>query len=409
LKLNRVVITGMGAVSPMGKGTEALMSGIRENRSGVRRMPGWEAYTGLRSLVGAPSELRDEKAIPRQKRRSMSPMSIFTVQAAEEALKESGLLPLPLDRNGVGCIVGSTIGSSLSINEFYEHFLPERKFEDVPSTGFFRAMSHTASMNLAQYLGLTGYVMATSAACASGLQAIGTGYQVLQLGLQDVLLCGGTEELHATVTGTFDLLYAATTGYNDAPELTPRPFDARRDGLVCGDGAGIVILETLDHARARGAPVLAEILGYHTTGSGEHISQSNEPAMVQCMKEVLRQAELKPGEVDYINAHATATLQGDEAEASAIAAVFGEEVPVSSLKGYIGHTLGASGAIELAATVRMMAEGRVYPTRNLQTVADDCKGIRHVTERLDRQLTHTLKNGFAFGGVNASIALGNIA
>lgn len=405
MKLHRVVITGLGSVSPLGRGVEALMDGIAHGRTGVRRMPGWEDYSGLRSLVGAPSELRDEKAIPRQKRRSMSPMSIFTVQAAEEALRESGLLPLSLDLNRVGCVVGSTIGSTLSINEFYEHFLPDRRFEEVPSTGFFRAMSHTASMNLAQYLGLTGYVMATSAACASALQAIGTGYHILNLGLQDVLLCGGADELHPTVTGTFDLLYAASTGYNETPELTPRPFDAKRDGLVCGDGAGIVVMETLEHAEARGARVLAEICGYHTTGSGEHISQSNRPAMVHCMREVLRQAELDPGDVDYINAHATATLQGDGEEAGAIAEVFGDEVPVSSLKGYFGHTLGASGAIELAATVRMMAEGRIYPTRNLEEVAEDCKGILHVTRSEDRRLTHVLKNGFAFGGVNASIAL----
>jgi len=368
-------------------------------------MEGWERYSGLRSLVGAPSELRDEKSIPRQKRRSMSPMSIFAVQAAEEALSNAELLPLSLDLNRVGCVVGSTIGSTLSINEFYEHFLPDKKFEDVPSTGFFRAMSHTASMNLAQYFGLTGYVMATSAACASALQAIGTGYHILQLGLQDVLLCGGADELHPTVTGTFDLLYAASTGYNDAPELTPRPFDAKRDGLVCGEGAGILVMETLQHAESRGACVLAEVIGYHTTGSGEHISQSNRPAMVHCMREVLRQAGVPPREVDYVNAHATATLQGDGEEAAAVADVLGDQVPVSSLKGYMGHTLGASGAIETAAAIRMMSEGWIYPTRNLDRVAPDCEGIRHVTEPIETRLTHVLKNAFAFGGVNASVLL----
>jgi 3-oxoacyl-[acyl-carrier-protein] synthase II len=258
-------------------------------------------------------------------------------------------------------------------------------------------------MNVAQYFGLKGYVMATSAACASGLQAIGTGYQLLKLGLQDVFLCGGAEELHASVTGTFDLLYATSTKFNGSPGLTPRPFDRDRDGLVCGEGGGLVVMETLEHAEKRGAKVLVEITGYETAGSGEHVSQSDTESMIRCMKGAMGESGLKPSDIGYINAHATATLQGDKAEADAIREVFGPDTPVSSLKGYMGHTLGASGAIELIATIEMMRNDIIYPGLNLDNVAPDCQGIGHLMEKREVKLKAVLKNCFAFGGVNTAL------
>jgi 3-oxoacyl-[acyl-carrier-protein] synthase II len=403
MRPGRVVITGVGTVSPFGYGVEPLMAGIREGRSAVRFMPGWGEYKGLRSLVGAPAELRGEKEIPRKKRRSMSPMSIFAVQAAEQALSDAGLDVSRLDPGRAGCILGSTMGSAISLNEFFEIVLPEKKVYDVPSMLFFKCMAHSAAMNVAQYFGLSGYVMATSAACASGLQAIGTGCHLLRLGLQDVVLSGGAEELHPSVTGIFDLLYATSAGYNDSPLRTPRPFDSERDGLVCGEGGGIVILETLEHAVRRGAHVYAEIIGYNTCGSGSHISHSEKDSMARCMELALDEAGLRPGEIDYINAHATATVQGDREEAAAIAGLFGETAPVSSLKGYFGHTLGASGAIELIASLMMMKDGIAYPGLNLQNVAPDCGGINHLGAPLERNLEHIMKNSFAFGGVNASM------
>jgi 3-oxoacyl-[acyl-carrier-protein] synthase II len=225
---------------------------------------------------------------------------------------------------------------------------------------------------------------------------------MIRLGRQDLMLCGGAEELHPTVTGSFDILFAASTRYNDTPSATPRPFDRDRDGLVCGEGSGILALEEYEHARRRNARIHAEILGYHTCSSGDHVSESSRPAMVACMREALGNAALAPSDVDYINAHATATLQGDKEESEAILEVFGGKKPVSSLKGHLGHTLGASAAIELAAVLTGIHKGMLYPTLNLQNVAPECAGIRHVMGAPERRPASLLmKNSFAFGGISA--------
>jgi 3-oxoacyl-[acyl-carrier-protein] synthase II len=395
MSLKRVVITGLGTVSPFGNGLAPLMQGLTEGRSAVRRMPGWEEYVGLQSLVGAPVEMVDEKRIPRQKRRSMGRMSIFAAQAADEALADAGLDLAREDRWRIGCVIGSTMGSAKSINDAFELMLPDKDLSRLNSTQFFQCMSHTAAVNVAQYLEINGVIMAPAAACASALHAIGTGCDLIRLGRQDVLLCGGAEELHPTVTGSFDILMATSTGYNDAPEKTPRPFDRDRDGLVCGEGC--------ERAVRRGARIYAEVTGFCTTANGLHVSQSNRDSMVVCMRQALTQAGIGPRDVDYINAHATATLQGDQEEAEAIRDVFGDSVPVSSLKGYIGHTLGASGAIELAATLKMMEQGVIYPTLHLEHVAADCAGIRHVLAPLRQKVGTIVKNGFAFGGINATL------
>jgi 3-oxoacyl-[acyl-carrier-protein] synthase II len=403
MTLKRVVITGLGAVTPFGNGITELVKGIEEGRSAVRRMAGWETYIGLRSLVGAPVSMQDEKRIPRQKRRSMGRMSIFAAQAADEALADAGISLDQEDRWKIGCVIGSTMGSAKSINDAFEIMLPEKDLSRLNSTMFFQCMSHTAAVNTAQYLGLNGTIMAPAAACASALHAIGTGYDLIRLGRQNVLLCGGAEELHPTVTGSFDILFATSTKYNDRPEQTPRPFDRDRDGLVCGEGSGILVLEEYERARRRNARIYAEITGFSTTANGLHVSQSNKESMVACMRQALDDAGIKNENVDYINAHATATLQGDQEEAEAIAEVFGSGVPVSSLKGYIGHTLGASGAVELAASLRMMQQSVVYPTRNLENVSPDCAGIDHVVHPRQKEITTVLKNGFAFGGINAAV------
>ena len=402
MNLRRVAITGMGCVSPFGRGVTALTEGIEAGRSAVRFMEGWNQYIGLRSLVGAPAELKDEKLIPRQNRRSMGRMSIFAAQAAQDALADSGLDAAVATSGRMGCVVGSTTGSAISISQAFETMLPDRNLANLSATSFFHCISHTAAMNVAQFLGISGCVMATCAACASALQAIGAGCDLIRLGRQDLMLCGGAEELHPTVTGSFDLLFATSTKYNATPHKTPRPFDRDRDGLVCGEGSGILLLEDYEHAVKRNARIYAEVLGYHTCNSGDHVSESNRSAMVACMREALHAAALEPNQVDYINAHATATLQGDKEEAEAIREVFGGSVPVSSLKGYIGHTLGASAAIELAASLAGMRKDMLYPTLNLEQVSPECQGIRHVMNAPERRAARVVvKNSFAFGGISA--------
>ncbi len=401
--LKRAVITGIGVVSPFGNGVPALMDGISAGRSAVRFMEGWDQYIGLQSLLGAPVDMIDEKKIPRQKRRSMGRMSIFAAQAADEALLDAGINLPDEDLWRTGCVIGSSMGSAKSINDAFEAMLPDKDLSRLNSTMFFQCMSHTAAVNTAQYLGLLGTVMAPAAACASALHSIGTAYDLIRLGRQDMILCGGAEELHPTVTGSFDILFATSTGYNDRPTMSPRPFDRDRDGLVCGEGCGLLLLEEYERAVRRGARIYAEVVGFSTTANGLHVSQSNRESMIVCMKQALAGADATAADIDYINAHATATIQGDMEEAEAIRDLFGEKTPVSSLKGYIGHTLGASGSIELAASLKMMAEGVLYPTLNLENVAEDCRGIRHLQQAEQTQINTILKNGFAFGGINAAL------
>ena len=402
MQLRRVVITGMGSVSPLGRGMGALTDAIEAGRSAVRYMDGWNQYTGLRSLVAAPAELKDEKLIPRQNRRSMGRMSMFAAQAAQDAVADAGLDAAFASSGRMGCIVGSTMGGAISLNQTFETMLPDKDLSKLSAMMFFQCISHTAAMNVAQYLGINGCVMATSAACASALQAMGVGYDLIRLGTQEVMLCGGAEELHPTVTGSFDVLFASSVKYNDCPQKTPRPFDRDRDGLVCGEGSGIVLLEDYEHAVRRKARIYAEILGYYTCNSGDHVGESSRPSMVTCLRSALRHAGLEPGQVDYVNAHATATLQGDKEETEAIREVFGDSVPVSSLKGYLGHTLGASAAIELSAALTGMHKGLIYPTLNLENVSPECAGIRHVVGSPERSAARVVvKNSFAFGGISA--------
>ncbi|VGO14562.1 3-oxoacyl-[acyl-carrier-protein] synthase 1 [Pontiella desulfatans] len=401
--MKRVVITGVGVVSPLGNDVDTMMDGLAAGKSAVRRMDEWSMYQGLHSLVGAPAVLENEKQIPRQNRRSMGRLSLFAAQAAKRAIDDAGLPEELVASDRTGCAVGSTMGSAASITETFELVLPERDISQLPSTKFFQCVSHTAAMNISQYLGISGTVFAPSAACASGLQALGAGYDLIRCGRQDRVLCGGAEELHPTVTGSFDVLFATSSHHNDSPETTPRPFDKDRDGLVCGEGAGILVLEDRELALARGAKIYAEVLGFSTCGSGAHISQSNADAMVRCLKQALRESQVQPSEIDYISAHATATVHGDVEEAKALQEIFGDAVPVSSLKGHMGHTLGASGAIELIASLAMMERNTIAPTLNLENVDPGCEGIQHVFKPLEKQVNTIIKNSFAFGGINAAL------
>ncbi|CCK81990.1 MULTISPECIES: beta-ketoacyl-[acyl-carrier-protein] synthase family protein [Desulfobacula] len=401
--MRRVVITGTGTISALGNSMDELINSIERKVCGTKQMTTWNKYKGLQSLVGAPAKLPDIKTIPRKMRRSMGRMSLLAVFAANEALKSAKIEKDAITNKRYGCVAGSTMGSAEALNDTFETMLPDHDLTLLTSMSFFKCISHTVSMNLAQYLGITGSIIATSAACASSLQAIGTGFELIRYNKQDIVLCGGAEELHPTVTGSFDILFATSTKFNDNPENTPRPFDKNRDGLVCGEGAGILVLEELEHAKKRGANILAEVLGYNTCGSGSHISQSNKEAMIQCMNSTLSDASLNPENIDFVSAHATATLQGDHEEAAAIYEVFGSRIPVNSLKGYLGHTLGASGAIELAVSIEMMNKGIIYPTLNLDDVDENCSMINHVKTKLKKNINFILKNCFAFGGINASI------
>lgn len=405
MPLNRVVITGYGVVTPIGCSVGEMMTGLAQGVCATRNMADWNRLGPLRCQVAAPVEIQNPSAIPRQFRRTMSRMSIMAVQAANQALAHAGIQASSIPENPrFGCVLGSTTGSPETTTQSYQTLLAQHDYTLLGAAEFFRCVPHTVMLNVAQYLGVKGMVMATAAACASGLQAVGLAYDLIRLGRQDVILCGGAEELHETVVGSFDILYAASSRYNDSPSRTPRPFDSDRDGLVCGEGAGVLVLEGLDHATRRGANILAEVVGYHTCNNGIHVSQSDSASMAMCMRTAVQEAGLKAGDIGFVNAHATGTLQGDLAEAQAIAAEFGEDVPVSSLKGHLSHTLGGSGAIELVAVVEMMRNGVIYPTRNLENIDPACAGIGLIRDVTPCRFRAFLKNSFAFGGINAAMA-----
>ena len=400
----RVVVTGLGVVSPIGNTIGAYERALRDGRSGVRYMADWEGIEGFDTRVAAPvAEGLNEREIPRPKRRSMGPQAIYAALATQRAIEDAQLEEGIVKGGRCGLSIGSTLGSAQSTHDFFRLYFERNSVVGIKGTAFLKCMGHTCAANVALLLGLTGRVVAPLSACASGSQGIGAGYEAIKSGAQDVMLCGGADEAHFTAAITFDLVKGTSTHFHDRPDCTPRPFDAHRDGLVVGGGSGLLVLEALEHAEARGAPMRAELIGYATNCDGEHISQPQAGGMERCMRLALENAQLTPADIQYVNAHATATPLGDGVEVSATRAVFGDRVPVSSIKGQTGHTLGACGALEAIATILMMNGGFIAATRNLERISEDCKGLWHVQEPIGQTVETAMSNNFAFGGINTSM------
>lgn len=406
MQLKRVVITGLGVVSPYGRGVDILMAGLLAGRSAVQYIPELAEVGGLRGRVAAlvPAGI-DPKEIPRKHRRSMSAMSVYATLASQDALNQAGLFPQDWSDGQMGICLGSTVGSTQATEAFFKDYFIDQSLERMKSTLFFQIMNHSCAANVAQTLEITGRILAPSAACSTGCQAIGYAYEMIAMGKQKMMLCGGADEFHPLTAATFDVMNAASTRFNASPTSTPRPFDCRRDGVVCAEGAGILLLEEFEAARSRGARILAEVAGFATVSDPSNIANPNSAAMERCMRKALADARLEPEAVDYVNAHATATEQGDVAEAEALARMFGRKVSVSSLKGHMGHTMAASGSIELIASLEMMRMGLLVPTLNLEEIDPACGGIRHVLAIEEHRLESFVKNNFALGGVNSSIVV----
>jgi 3-oxoacyl-[acyl-carrier-protein] synthase II len=401
---HRVVITGMAGVSPIGNDWAAIRAHLGSYRNAVQRMPHWSEYEGLNTQLGAPAaafELPDH--YNRKATRSMGRVALMATLASERALGEAGLLDAPLMKSGwLGIAYGSSSGTTKSIGDF-GRMIEEKTTRGINATTYIKMMAHTAPVNIGVFLGVTGRVITTSSACTSGSQGIGYAYEAIRSGRQRAMIAGGAEELCATQAAVFDTLFA-TSVRNDAGDATPRPFDADRDGLVIGEGAGTLILEELDHARARGATIHAEIVGFGTNSDGCHVTQPNPDTMKIAMELALADAGLPAAAIGYVNAHGTGTQHGDVAESLATAAVFGNGVPISSLKSYMGHTLGACGAIEAWISIEMMREGWFAPTINLARIDPACAELDYIREggrKLDCE--YVMSNNFAFGGINTSL------
>ncbi len=403
--MRRVVVTGMGGITALGEQWESIEIALRAGRNGVRRMPEWERFEGLNTHLGAPVDFTIPGHYPRKMVRSMGRVSLLAVRASEMALTQAGLLDDPrLTDGSTGIAYGSSSGSVEPV-EIFGRMLATGSMQGVTSTTYIQMMPHTAAVNVGLFFGLRGRVIPTSSACTSGSQAIGYAFEAIRWGKQDIMLAGGAEELSVASAVVFDTLFATSTR-NDSPELTPRPFDTARDGLVVGEGAATLVLEEYEHARARGAEILTEIVGFGTNSDGAHITQPEAETMAVAMRLALRDAGLDARDIGYVSAHGTATDRGDVAESQATAKVLGSHVPISSMKSYLGHTLGACGAIEAWWAIEMMRRRWFAPTTNLDSPDPACAELDHVVgdgRRLD--IEYVMSNNFAFGGINTALVL----
>jgi 3-oxoacyl-[acyl-carrier-protein] synthase II len=281
--------------------------------------------------------------------------------------------------------------------------IDEKSTRGINATTYIKMMGHTAAVNLGVFLGITGRIITTSSACTSGSQGIGYAYETIRAGHQRAMIAGGAEELCVTEVAVFDTLFA-TSARNDAADTTPRPFDAERDGLVLGEGAGTLILEEWDHARARGARIYAEVVGFGTNSDGRHITHPSAETMQIAMELALADANLPAATIGYVNAHGTGTQHGDIAESQATWNIFGGNAPVSSLKSYMGHTLGACGALEAWMSIEMMRAGWFAPTINLSAVDPECAELDYIIGAgREFECEYIMSNNFAFGGINTSL------
>nr|WP_246589920.1 beta-ketoacyl-ACP synthase [Marinobacterium ramblicola] len=402
--MKRVVVTGMAGLSPVGNDWQTIRENLAAGRSGIVRMDDWDRYDGLNTRLAGP--VRDfvmPSHYTRKALRSMGRVAQFGVYSTELALRDAGLLGSDQLGNGrVGIAYGSSAGDTRAFVDF-GNMLMNSTADGLNANSYIKMMAHTAPVNIGVYFGIRGRVITTSSACTSGSQGIGYAYESIKSGSQDVMIAGGSEGLCATEAAVFDTLYA-TSVKNDSPELTPRPFDRDRDGLVIGEGGGALILEELEHARARGARIYAEIVGFGTNSDGSHVTQPSAETMEIAIRQALEGAALSPTQIGYISAHGTATDRGDIAESQATAAVFGNATPISSLKSYTGHTLGACGALEAWSTIEMMNEGWFCPTINLDNVDPECADLDYLIgegRRIDTE--YVMSNNFAFGGINTSL------
>ena len=403
VRLNRVVITGRGSVSPYGLGVKELVNSCWAGKSAVRYMDKWRTIKGLGSYLAAPVPHLDVKQLlPRVVRRTMGDMAVYATLAAQEAVQEAGFSKELLSSGKIGVSIGSTTGSPTEYDNLYQEFLPEQSIESIKSGMFFKIMGHSCAANVMAALKIKGEQWAPTSACTCSAQAIGLGYLLVSQGRQSAMICGGADEVHHSVTMVFDIIRAASHR-NESPTLSPRPFDSSRDGVVCGGGSGILVLEDLDSALSRGAQIYGEITGFGHAGDPNHIANPSSEAMAGVMTAALREAGIENDKVDYINAHATGTEQGDLAEAEAIGSIIGPNVPVSSLKGHFGHTLGASGALESILILEMMQRNEILPTLNLENIDQGCKEINHITQITPSPVRTVVKNNFALGGVNVAI------
>ncbi|EIZ1336350.1 beta-ketoacyl-ACP synthase [Vibrio parahaemolyticus] len=399
----RVVVTGMSGVTAFGNDWQSVEPKLRDCQNATQYMPSYEQYDGLNTKLAAPIlDFELPKHYKRKQVRGMGRVSKLATVATENALSQAGLIGNDVLTNGqTGIAYGSSTGSTDAIGAFGV-MLNEKTTKAITATTYVQMMPHTTAVNVGLFFGLKGRVIPTSSACTSGSQAIGYAYEAIKHGYQTVMVTGGAEELCPTESAVFDTLFA-TSLKNEDPKSTPRPYDSDRDGLVIGEGAGTLVLEEYEHAVARGAKIYAEIIGFASNCDAAHVTQPQMETMQICMEMALQNAGIPSEKIDYVSAHGTATDRGDIAESNATANALGK-VPISSLKSYFGHTLGACGAIEAWLGLEMMHTGWFNPTLNLENLDEQCGDLDYIAgQGRELDVKYLMSNNFAFGGINTSI------
>ena len=398
----RVVVTGGSVISALGNEWDEIFASLRQKKNKIKYMPEWERYQGMNTRLACPVDFKAPD-FPRKKTRGMGRIALMAVTSADNALKDAGLHESPeLKAGRCGVSYGSSAGSIDSLLDFYSMLITDTA-NKISATTYIKMMPQTCAANISVFYGLTGRLITTNTACTSGSMSIGYAFESIRNGQQDIMLAGGAEELSPADSAVFDVLFAAS-GLNDKPELTPKAYDKNRDGLVIGEGSGTLILEEYEHAVARGAKIYAEMVGFGTNTDGTHITQPNKTTMRRAMELALESAGLAPDKIGYVNTHGTATLAGDVAESHATYEVFGGKVPVSTIKNYIGHTLGACGVIEAWTAINMMREGWLAPNINLTEVDPECAPLDYIMgDGRETKVDYIMSNNFAFGGINTSL------
>ncbi|XTB52824.1 beta-ketoacyl-[acyl-carrier-protein] synthase family protein [Fusobacterium nucleatum] len=400
---NRVVITGMGIYSCIGTSLQEVRASLYEGRSGIIYDAERKKYGYRSALTGAVPAPQLKELLGRRERISMGEESEYAYMATLEAMATARIDADYLKTHEVGILYGNdSVAESVILTN--DRIREKQDTTLVGSGAVFRTMNSTVTMNLSTLFALRGVNMTISAACASGSHAVGLGYLLLQSGMQEMILCGGAQETNKYSMASFDGL-GVFSMREDTPEQASRPFDASRDGLVPSGGAATLVLETYESAQRRGAPILAEVVGYGFSSNGGHISTPNVEGPAQAMARALANASMQASQIDYINAHATSTPIGDANEAKAIHQIFGSQTPVSSTKSMTGHECWMAGASEIIYSILMMQHDFIAANINIERLDEDSQKLNIITHTQERPIRAFLSNSFGFGGTNSALVV----
>jgi 3-oxoacyl-[acyl-carrier-protein] synthase I len=407
--MRRVVVTGMGITSSIGNSRDAVLQSLREGHSGLEFVPEMREL-GLRCQVaGRVKGLETEVAkIGKRPLQTMSNVAKYAAVAALEALDDAKMPRDALRSSRVGVVVGTAYGGINEVAKTENLLLTQKSPARLGATGAVKILNSTPALNLAVWLGIKGRCCAVSSACATGADNIGHAYELIQHGLLDLCLCGGAEESWSVVAVFLDNLAVTPVDFNDRPEQACRPYDRDRQGMVMSEGAGILILEALEHATSRGAPIYAEVIGYGSANDGDNMFEPKGTGLKRCLQQALQSAATQgPLRIDYVNPHGAGTKVGDPVELRVLREVFGGASPlVSSTKALSGHAQSAAGAHEAIFTLLMLQHGFVAPTINLEHIAPECEGVRHVRSLIETPLEVVMTFNAGLGGTNACLIFG---